>query len=68
MIISKLFLKKLRNSFKQIRAVIKLDGTEERISYGMPAYKTYGRPLVYFAGFSSSHALLCDTLRAYGIF
>jgi uncharacterized protein YdhG (YjbR/CyaY superfamily) len=23
----------------------------ESISYGMPAYKTYGKPLVYFAGF-----------------
>jgi len=26
---------------------------EESISYGMPAYKTYGKPLVYFAGFKN---------------
>ena len=25
----------------------------ESISYGMPAYKTYGKPLVYFAGFKN---------------
>jgi len=23
----------------------------ESISYGMPAYKTYGKPLIYFAGY-----------------
>ena len=26
---------------------------EESISYGMPAYKTCGRPLVYFAGYKN---------------
>jgi uncharacterized protein YdhG (YjbR/CyaY superfamily) len=26
---------------------------EESIAYGMPAYKTYGKPLVYFAGFKN---------------
>ena len=25
----------------------------ESISYGMPAYKTFGKPLVYFAGFKN---------------
>ena len=25
----------------------------ESISYGMPAYKVYGKPLVYFAGYKS---------------
>jgi len=25
---------------------------EEGISYGMPAYKTHGKPLVYFAGYA----------------
>nr|WP_315201623.1 DUF1801 domain-containing protein [uncultured Flavobacterium sp.] len=25
----------------------------ESISYGMPAYKTYGKPLVYFAGYKN---------------
>lgn len=25
---------------------------QESISYGMPAYKTFGKPLVYFAGYA----------------
>ena len=45
---------KTREILKQIRTAIKLAApeAEEGISYGMPAYKTFGRPLVYFAGFS----------------
>lgn len=26
---------------------------EESISYNMPSYKTFGKPLIYFAGYSS---------------
>lgn len=39
----------------QVRSTIKLAApdAEESISYGMPAYKTYGKPLVYFAGFKN---------------
>ena len=39
----------------QIRAVIKkaAPGAEEGISYGMPGYKLYKKPLVYFAGFKN---------------
>jgi uncharacterized protein YdhG (YjbR/CyaY superfamily) len=50
----KAFPESTRELLKQIRAVIKLAApeAEEGISYGMPAYKTYGRTLVYFAGFS----------------
>ena len=38
---------------KQIRTIIKKAAPEaiESIAYGMPAYKTNGKPLVYFAGF-----------------
>jgi uncharacterized protein YdhG (YjbR/CyaY superfamily) len=37
----------------QIRATIKENApeAEESIAYKMPAYKTNGKPLVYFAGF-----------------
>jgi len=40
---------------KQIRTIIKKAAPEavESIAYGMPAYKTYGKPLVYFAGFKN---------------
>lgn len=39
----------------QIRSIIKAQapGAAESISYGMPAYKTQGRPLVYFAAFKT---------------
>ncbi len=40
---------------KQIRGTIKQVAPEavESIAYGMPAYKTNGRPLVYFAAFKN---------------
>lgn len=40
---------------KQIRTIIKKAAPEavEIIAYGMPAYKTNGKPLVYFAGFKN---------------
>lgn len=39
----------------QVRAIIKQAApeAEESISYGMPAYKLNGKPLVYFAGFKN---------------
>ena len=38
---------------KKIRALIKKTAPEaiENMAYGMPAYKTFGKPLIYFAGF-----------------
>ena len=38
-----------------VRAVIRKNAPEavEGISYGMPAYKMNGKPLVYFAGFKN---------------
>jgi uncharacterized protein YdhG (YjbR/CyaY superfamily) len=39
----------------KVRATIKAKAPEasESISYGMPAYKLNGKPLVYFAGFKN---------------
>jgi uncharacterized protein YdhG (YjbR/CyaY superfamily) len=39
----------------QVRSTIKQAAPEaqESISYGMPAYKTHGKPLVYFAAFQN---------------
>ena len=70
------FPEKTRELLKQIRAAIKLAApdAEEGFTYGMPAYKTYGRPLVYFAGFSkhigfyatpSGHSAFSDELSRY---
>jgi uncharacterized protein YdhG (YjbR/CyaY superfamily) len=49
------FPKDIQNTLGQIRATIKkaAPNAEETISYGMPAYKLHGRPLVYFAAFKN---------------
>lgn len=43
----------IQQRLKQMRACIKKAApkAEESISYQMPAYKTFGKPLVYFAGY-----------------
>ena len=45
----------LQNILMQIRAIIRKQApaAEEGMSYGMPAYKINGKPLVYFAGFKN---------------
>jgi uncharacterized protein YdhG (YjbR/CyaY superfamily) len=45
------FPKEIQKILSEIREIIKTaaPGSEESISYGMPAYKLYNKPLVYFA-------------------
>ena len=47
--------KNARSKLKQLRAIVKAiaPSAEEKISYGMPAYKLRGRTLVYFAAFKN---------------
>lgn len=47
------FPKEVQQLMEQVRSTIKqaAPDAEETISYGMPAYKTNGKPLVYFAAF-----------------
>lgn len=49
------FPKEIQELLEQIRKTIRQASpeAEERISYGMPAFKTNGRPLVYFAAFKN---------------
>ncbi|MCK9641576.1 MAG: DUF1801 domain-containing protein [Prolixibacteraceae bacterium] len=49
------FSAEVREIMVQIRAIIKDAAPDavEMIAYKMPAYKTEGRPLVYFAGFKN---------------
>jgi uncharacterized protein YdhG (YjbR/CyaY superfamily) len=49
------FPKKIQALLEQVRATIKAAAPTavESIAYGMPAYKTYGKPLVYFGGFKN---------------
>ncbi|MEZ5105965.1 MAG: DUF1801 domain-containing protein [Draconibacterium sp.] len=46
---------KVQNILKKVREVVfeKAPDAEESISYGMPAYKLYGKRLVYFAGYKN---------------
>lgn len=49
-------------------------GAQEGMAYGMPAYRTHGRPLIYFAAFKrhlglyatpSGHAAFAEKLAGY---
>ncbi len=50
----KSFPENIQVRLNQIRANIRENAPEavESIAYNMPAYKTDGKPLVYFAGFT----------------
>ena len=49
------FPEETHEHLEQIRDIIKkaAPNAVETISYGMPAYKTYGKPLIYFACFKN---------------
>ncbi len=49
------FPEKIQSLLKQVRSIVKQAApeAEESIGYGMPAYKTHGKPLVYFAAFKN---------------
>jgi uncharacterized protein YdhG (YjbR/CyaY superfamily) len=49
------FPKEIKELLKQIRSTIRKAApeAEEGISYGMPAFKFMGKPLVYFAAFKN---------------
>lgn len=72
----KSFPQEIRDLLMQVRKTIKqaAPGAEEGISYGMPAYKTYGKPLVYFAAYKghigfyatpTGHAAFVEELSRY---
>lgn len=70
------FPETIRQVLESVRATIKAAAPEasESISYGMPAYKLNGRPLVYFAGYKkhigfyatpNGHAAFSEELSKY---
>ena len=70
------FPSEIQTTLQKIRSIIleAAPEAEERISYGMPAYKTAGKPLVYFAAFKkhiglyatpSGHAKFANELAGY---
>ena len=72
----KTFPKDIQSLLDRVRATIREKAPEaiESIAYGMPAYKTNGKPLVYFAGFKNhigfyatptGHSEFADELSKY---
>lgn len=70
------FPEEVQNRLTLVRKTIKNIAPDavETISYGMPAYKTHGKPLVYFAGFKhhiglyatpSGHSEFAEELASY---
>jgi uncharacterized protein YdhG (YjbR/CyaY superfamily) len=70
------FPKDVQSILREIRGIIKANAptATESISYGMPAYKTGGQPLIYFAGYQkhiglyatpSGHAQFAKELSRY---
>ncbi len=70
------FPEDIQQTLNEIRVLIKQKAPDatESISYGMPGYKTFGKPLVYFAAFKShigfyatptGHAEFADELSKY---
>ena len=55
----KTFPENIQSILKQIRNIIIKNAPNaiESMSYGMPAYKTFGKPLVYFAGYKNHVSL-----------
>ncbi|MGB5243727.1 MAG: DUF1801 domain-containing protein [Lutimonas sp.] len=49
------FPKNQRELLQKVRAIIKKNAPEaiEKMAYGLPSYKQYGKPLVYFGGFKN---------------
>tara|TARA_Y100001934_G_C12244497_1_gene721993 strand:+ start:219 stop:572 length:354 start_codon:yes stop_codon:yes gene_type:complete len=70
------FPAEVQEQLHQIRNLILKEAAqaEENIAYGMPAYKTFGKPLIYFAAFKkhiglyatpSGHAAFEEELASY---
>jgi uncharacterized protein YdhG (YjbR/CyaY superfamily) len=49
------FPEEIQEKLKQLRSIIRSAApkAEEYIGYGLPGYKAFGKPLVYFAGFKN---------------
>lgn len=49
------FTGEVQERLKTVYSIVreKAPGADESMNYGMPAFKTHGRPLVYFAAFTN---------------
>jgi uncharacterized protein YdhG (YjbR/CyaY superfamily) len=55
--------KEVQVLLERVRATIAkaVPGAEEQISYGIPAFKLHGRPVLYFAGWKQHYSLYPST-------
>jgi uncharacterized protein YdhG (YjbR/CyaY superfamily) len=55
--------KEVQRLLERVRATIAkaVPGAEEQISYGIPAFKFHGRPVLYFAGWKQHYSLYPST-------
>jgi uncharacterized protein YdhG (YjbR/CyaY superfamily) len=55
--------KEVRGLLERVRATIAkaVPGADEQISYGIPAFKLHGRPVLYFAGWKEHYSLYPST-------
>jgi uncharacterized protein YdhG (YjbR/CyaY superfamily) len=55
--------KEVRGLLERVRGTIRnaVPGAEEVISYGIPAFKLHGRPVLYFAGWKQHYSLYPST-------
>jgi len=55
--------KEVRGLLERVRGTIRnaVPGAEEVISYGIPAFKLHGRPILYFAGWKQHYSLYPST-------
>lgn len=58
-----ILLKKIRNGIRKA-----LPDADESISYGIPTYKMYGRPVIYFAAFKRHYSIYPATARLVAAF
>ena len=60
----------VRKVLERVRRIIRkaVPGAAEAISYGIPAYKLHGRPVVYFAGWKQHYALYPSSGRLVALF
>ena len=54
-----------RRVLRRVRSVVRkaVPAAEETISYGIPAYKLHGRPLLYFAGWKEHYSVYPSNAR-----
>jgi uncharacterized protein YdhG (YjbR/CyaY superfamily) len=56
-------LTRVRNTIRKA-----VPGAEETISYGIPTFKKYGRPVIYFAGWSQHYSIYPSSDRLVAAF